>query len=116
MDNAEFRVLAAMFKAGLQRKPKLAPTEHARRLALEAERQRRRYCDAFALWRDCRRNPCRRHRACGGDPHLCLQRALGRVPHTAQVQARNAILKATPANIGAPERFARGSMPNGLCE
>jgi hypothetical protein len=114
MDDAEFRVLAAMSEAGLKRKPKLTPIEHARRFALETERQRRRYCDAFALWRDCRRSACRRHRACGGDPHRCLQRGLGRVPHAAQVQARNAILAATPPNIGAPERAARQCLPDGL--
>jgi hypothetical protein len=114
MDSAEFRVLDAMVKAGLKRKA-LAPLAHARRFALEAELQRRRYCNAFALWRDCQRSACRRHRLCGGDPQRCLKRALARLPHAAQVEARDAILAATPPNIGAPEREARLAMPGELC-
>ena len=55
MKNTEFRALSAMVRAGLKRKPKLNPVQHARRVAIEAELQQRRYCNAFALWRTCRR-------------------------------------------------------------
>jgi hypothetical protein len=116
MDNSEFRVLSAMVKAGLKHKVKLKPLTHARRLAKEAELQARRYCAAFTLWRRCRRKDCRRHRACGGDAHLCLKRALDRVPQPLHAQARRKILEATPRNIGAPEREARQRMPRDLFE
>jgi hypothetical protein len=33
------------------------------------------------------------------------------VPHTVQWQARQMVLAATPANLGAPERAARQCMP-----
>ncbi len=111
MENSEYRVLSAMLKAGLKRKAKLGPLAHARRLAIEAELQARRYCEAFALWLNCRHKRCRRLRTCDGDAHACLKRALGRVPQAQQVQARKEILAATPANIGAPEREARQRMP-----
>lgn len=111
MDNAEFRVLSAMMKAGLKRKSELAPVAHARRVAVESELQARRYCDAFALWRRCARKDCRRHRACGGDAHACLKRAIDRVSQPMQAKARQTILDATPHNISAPEREARQRMP-----
>lgn len=116
MDNTKFRVLSAMVKAGLKRKAGLGPVAHARRLAVEAELQARRYCDAFALWRRCRHRGCRRHRACGGDAHACLKHALDRVPQPMQSQARRNILDATPHNIGAPEREARQRMPRDLLD
>ena len=111
MDNGEFRVLSAMLKAGLKRKEKLRAVPHARRLAVESELQARRYCDAFALWRRCRRKACRRQRGCSGDAHVCLKRALDRVPQALHLLARQKILAATPRNIGAPEREARQRMP-----
>jgi hypothetical protein len=116
MDTDEFRVLSAMVQAGLKRRPKLIPVEHARRLAIETELQRRRYCNAFALWRVCRHKACRRLRACGGDAHLCLRRALSSVPQSQQSRARADILKATPHNIGAPERQARQRLPRDCYE
>jgi len=116
MENAEFRVLSAMVKAGLERTVKLSPVRHVRRVAIEAELQAQRYCDAFALWRRCRRRGCRRHRACCGDAHVCLKRALDRVPQPAQFQARQRILEATPRNVAAPEREARQRMPRDLYE
>ncbi|MGB6537134.1 MAG: hypothetical protein WBF58_14355 [Xanthobacteraceae bacterium] len=114
MDNAGFRVLSAMMKAGFRRKPRLAPAAHARRLATETELQARRYCDAFILWRRCRSKGCRRQRACGGDAHACLKRALDRQPRSMQSQVRQRILDATPHNIGAPEREARQRLPGDL--
>jgi hypothetical protein len=78
--------------------------------------QQRRYCDAFALWRTCPLKACRRQCRCGGDAAGCLRRALDRVPHALQWRARQAILEATPRNIGAPERAARQCMPRDLYE
>lgn len=49
-----------------------------------------------------------------GGHSTCLKRALAVVPHTAQWQARQQILAATPKNIGAPERAARQCMPGDL--
>jgi hypothetical protein len=116
MDNAEFRVLSAMVKAGLKRRAKLNPPAYARRLALEAELQAARYCEALALWRRCARKNCRRYRACSGDAHVCLKRALAGVPQPVQIRARQKILATTPPNIGAPEREARQRMPRDLFE
>ena len=96
------------------RKPKLAPEQYAKRFAAEKALQQRRYCDAFELWRACALRSCRRNAACGGDANYCLKRAIERVPHTAQWQARQIILKATPANVGGPERAARQCMPRDL--
>ena len=95
MDNP-IRVVSAMLKAGLERKAKLDPVTHARRVALESETQARRYCEAFALWRRCRSKICRWRRACNGDIHACLNRALACVPQPIQVEARQTILAATP--------------------
>jgi hypothetical protein len=93
------------------RKRKLAPEEYKRRFAAEKALRQRRYCDAFALWRACALKACRRNAACRGDANRCLKRALERVPHPEQWQARQMILSATPANLGAPKRAARQSMP-----
>ena len=108
------------------RKRKLAPEEYAERFAAEKALQQRRYCDAFKLWRACALKACRRSAACVGDANLCLKRALdmaghspsktgvtalSRIPHTVQWQARQMILSASPANLGAPERAARQCMP-----
>jgi hypothetical protein len=111
-----FAVLSAMLKAGLKPKPKLSPVEYAQRLAIAKALQQRRYCDAFALWRTCPRKACCRQRRCCGEAAGCLRRALDRVPHALQWQARQDILATTPRNIGAPERAARQCMPRDLYE
>jgi hypothetical protein len=115
-NSQNFAVLSAMLKAGMKPGAKLNATEYARRLAVEKALQQRRYCDAFALWRTCPRNACRRQRCCGGDAAQCLRRALDRVPHPEQWRARQDILEATPPNISAPERAARQCMPRDLYE
>ena len=97
-------------------RPKLDPAVYAARFKAEKARQQRRYCDAFALWRDCRRKACRRHLACTGDPKACLKQALDRVPRHTQWRTRQDILEATPRNIGAPERAAREFMPRDFYE
>ena len=109
--NENFAIYFAMLKAGFKRKLKADPVQHARRCAIEKISVQRRYCDAFALWRDCGRPDCRRQRSCRGDANACLQRALDRLPREEQIRARDAMLAATPRNIGAPEREARQSMP-----
>ncbi len=113
--SVDFAADFAGFKAG-QKKPKPGAADYARRFALERAAQRRRFCDAFALWRTCPRKSCRRQYCCGGDQNACLKRALGRVPQPAQWRAREAILAATPHNIGAPERKARLLMPRDCYE
>jgi hypothetical protein len=97
-------------------KGKLSKARYAARFAAEKALQQRRYCDAFALWRQCPLKRCRRNGACRGDPNLCLKRALDVVPHRTQWQARQDILIATPDNIGAPERAARQCMPRDFYE
>jgi hypothetical protein len=114
--NDDFAIYFAMMKAGYERKPKLSPAEYARRLAVEKLKLQRHYSDVFALWRDCGRPACRRHQGCIGDAHGCLQRGLDFVPHDVQRRARQKIIAATPANIGAPERVARQSMPRDFYE
>src|SRR5580700_363264 len=111
-----FAALSAMLKAGMKPKPKLSAIEYARRLAVEKALQRRRYCDAFALWQTCSRKSCRRQGRCRGEAAGCLRRALDRVPHPEQWRARQDILAATSRNIGAPERAARQCMPLDLYE
>jgi uncharacterized protein len=93
------------------RKRKLTRAEFAARFEAEKARQQRRYCDAFALWKSCRLKACLRNRACRGDQNACLKRAFAGVAHDIQWQVRQAILTATPANIGASERAARQRMP-----
>jgi hypothetical protein len=109
--NQNCAVYFAMLKAGYKRKAKLSPTDYARRLAHEKLLQQKRYCDAFDLWQSCKYGSCHRHRACSDDAHMCLKRALGRVPRDVQYRVREAILKATPRNLGEPEREARKFMP-----
>ncbi len=90
-----------------------AELKYAARFAAEKALQQKRYCDAFALWRDCERKECLRNRRCHGDVDACLAKAvaLDRVPHRQAWRTRQDILAATPRNIGAPERAARQSMP-----
>jgi hypothetical protein len=116
MDSANDRtaVYLAMLKAGFKRKPKSSPARYAARLALEKLALQRRYCEAFAVWRSCRRPACRRQRNCGGEATACLKRALDGVPRDVQSRARQNIVAAMPCNIGAPEREARLCMPRDL--
>jgi hypothetical protein len=93
------------------RKRKLTGPQFAARFDAEKALQKRRYCNAFALWRKCALKHCRREATCCGNQHACLKRALSAVPHPTQWQARQDILLATPFNIGAPERAARKCMP-----
>jgi hypothetical protein len=76
----------------------------------------RHYCVAFGFWRTCAGKRCRRARTCVGDAPACLKRNVASVPREAQFDARQRVAESTPANIGAPERFARGHMAAGLCD
>jgi hypothetical protein len=109
LDVRERRRLEALAKEKL--KPKLTPEQYEARFAAEKARQLGRYCEAFRLWLSCRFGTCHRQRRCSDDRRACLKRALDRVPREVQWQTRQDILKATPANIGAPERAARQLMP-----
>jgi hypothetical protein len=98
------------------RKPKHTAAQFAARFAAEKARQQRRYCEAFRLWLTCRDRSCRRHRACKGDPAACLKRAVDVIPRETQWRARQAMLAATAASVGAPERAARQCMPRDFFE
>jgi hypothetical protein len=69
------------------------------------------YCDALALWRRCRMRKCLRHRQClGGEPNMCLTRALPCVPPQARIEARRQVIKGGPRRIAPAthiERFVR---------
>lgn len=115
-DLAESLAVSLAMSKAAKRKQKLRPEEYARRFALEKIHQQRRYCDAFAFWRRCRRKSCRRRTACSGDANACLRLVLERVPRHVQWRVRQDILKATPCNLGAPERKARQYMPGDFYE
>jgi hypothetical protein len=89
--------------------------DYESRYRAEEKMLRRRYCTLFAFWTSCRFKPCRKARACAGDALSCLERNAGSVPRERQFAARQRVLEATPANIGAPERLARQAMPGALC-
>jgi hypothetical protein len=92
-------------------RPKLTAARYAERFAAEKVLQQRRYCDAFECWRSCGHKACRRERGCRGDANACLRAALATAPRALQWQTREAIMAATPATLGGPERRARQSMP-----
>jgi hypothetical protein len=122
VDRKSFDVAFAMFQArpklkalAPRIKPKLTPVEFAARFAIEKALQQRRYCNAFVLWRTCRDKNCRRQGACQGDARVCLRKGLATVPRHEQMRVQRDILKATPDNIGAPERKARQCPPRELC-
>jgi hypothetical protein len=81
----------------------------------EAKRLRRFYCTLLGFWKSCRFKPCRKGRVCAGDAQACLKRNAGWVSREKQFAARQGVLAATPAHIGAPERLARQAMPGELC-
>ena len=99
----------AMLKAGPKRKPKAEPGANTRgdsriekAVAAAALLQRLRLmADAAGA-----RRAAGAH-SCDGDANACLRRALDRVPRDVQWRVRQAIIAATPHNIGAPEREAR---------
>lgn len=99
-----------------RRLPKHTAAQFATRFEAEKARQQRRYCEAFRLWLTCRNRSCRRHRACKGDSGACLKRAVDMIPRETQRRVRQAVLEASPASLGAPERAARQCMPRDFYE
>jgi hypothetical protein len=92
-------------------RPKLTAARYAERFEAEMILQQRRYCDAFALWKDCANKFCLRQRACCGNQRACIARAVKAMPREPQWRAREAILAAMPESLGGPERQARLLMP-----
>jgi hypothetical protein len=110
--NENIAVYAAMLQAGFKsRRPKLSEAAFAKAYGREAVAQQRRYCDAFALWRTCRKKRCGRARRCLGYVPDCLKRAFATVNPRLHVQVRKELLAGVPRNISAPERKARQSLP-----
>lgn len=93
---------------------KLTTERYVARLDAEKAALRRAYCDLFGFWRACALKRCRRERACGGDAGICLARRIKEVARDAQWQARQNIMRATPAEAGPPERTAREFLPEAL--
>ena len=103
-----------MSKVATKTKSTPADADYAKRFAAEKALQQKRYCDAFDLWRTCRRKLCRRSATCRGDSRACLKAALDRIPQSVQWRARQEVLTGTPANFRRPERAARQCMPREL--
>ena len=93
-------------------KKKLTLEEYAARFNAEKAVMQRKYRDIFKFWRTCPFKSCRRAGACRGDQNACLKRGETSIPREIQWQARQQILAATPANVGAPERLAREFLPS----
>ncbi len=90
----------------------LTREEFRARFDAEKAKVQRHYCTLFRFWRSCTFKPCRRERACRGDPHECLKLSVHRIPRPDQFDARQKLLQATPRHMAAPERAARDIMPN----
>jgi hypothetical protein len=57
----------------------------------EQEALRRQQCDLLQFWRACAHKPCRRARACRGDPDLCFDDLWPQVPEATKVAIRAAL-------------------------
>jgi hypothetical protein len=97
------------------RTPRLSWQEFVAQFEAEKTKQQQRYCERFALWRECPVRRCRRDRTCRGHLSYCMVHAIHTMPRRDLSQALGDIVKATPANIGAPERAARRCSPHDLC-
>ena len=111
--NESAAVYGAMLQSGFKsNRPKLTEAEFARRYGREAVAQQRRYCNAFALWRTCPKNRCRRARRCLGYVPDCLKRAFRMVHPRLHGQRCGASSCTTcRATSAPPERKARGNLP-----
>ncbi|HKM87375.1 MAG TPA: hypothetical protein VJX48_02105 [Xanthobacteraceae bacterium] len=92
-------------------KQKLTQEDYVARFNAEKAVMQRKYCDIFKFWRSCPLRRCRKARASTGDQNACLKQGEQSIPRDIQWQARQQILVATPANVGAPERLAREFLP-----
>jgi hypothetical protein len=90
---------------------KLTGDEWQARFNIAAAQVQREYCEIFKFWRGCRYKPCRRFKACGGDPLACLTRGTRDVPYDLLSQAELQVRTATPADLTGPERSARNLSP-----
>jgi hypothetical protein len=112
---------AARMQRGVRRSTQRTPQRGTRggilgpdwgaRFAAERARLQLHYCNLFKFWRACRDKRCRRHLRCCGDTSACLKRRIGEISRTAQFEARQAVLVATPHNAGPAERTVRQFMP-----
>jgi hypothetical protein len=99
--------------SAVPRKPeaKLTGGEWQSRFNVAAARVQREYCEIFKFWRGCRYKPCRRSKACRGDPLACLNRGTPNMPYDLLHQAELQVRTATPADLTGPERSARNLSP-----
>jgi hypothetical protein len=92
----------------------LTPARYVARFNAEKAALRRAYCNLFGFWRACALKRCRKERACSGDAGVCLARRINEVSREIQWRARQQVMRATPAEAGAPERTAREFLPGAL--
>jgi hypothetical protein len=91
--------------------PSLTPEDFQKRFDAAASAVQREYCDIFAFWRGCKLKACRRAKACGGDPHVCLKRGFAQVPDDAADRALMRVTAATPVDADRPTQLARRMSP-----
>ena len=115
MKTKTFSLPVGEFTYGVRLPRRMTGQAYEARYRAEAKFLRRYYCTLFGFWKGCAFKPCRKAHACAGDAQACLRRNEGFVSREKQFVARQEVLEATPANIGAPERLARQAMPGGLC-
>ena len=89
----------------------LTPEDFQKHFDAAVQAAQREYCDIFQFWRACRLKPCRRLKACGGDPHLCLKRGFAQVPDDASDRALARVIAATAADADRPTQLARQMSP-----
>ena len=87
------------------------PEDFQKRFDAAAQAAQREYCDIFGFWRSCRLKACRRSKACGGDPQLCLKRGHAQVPDELSHRALARVIAATAADADRPTKLARQMSP-----
>jgi len=91
--------------------PPLTPEDFQKRFDAAAKAAQREYCNIFAFWRGCKLKACRRAKACGGDPHVCLKRGFAQVSDDAADRALMRVCAATAADADRPTQLARHMSP-----
>jgi hypothetical protein len=89
----------------------LTPEDFQKRFDTAAQAAQREYCDIFEFWRACRLKSCRRSKACGGDPQLCLKRGYAQVPDELSGRALARVIAATADDADRPTKLARQMSP-----
>ena len=90
-------------------RPKASALQIALRGAVERRREelcKRYQCDLMQFWRHCRDAPCRRKRACTGDPHACFDRGFAAMSGEDKEWLRGAIM-ATLKGAGTRAELVR---------